>query len=268
MGSISPSNPLAFEGKVALVTGSSRGIGREIALGLASRGADIVINYFSNEAKANEVVKTIQSLGRKAVAIKADVSKYSEIQKLFVDATTAFGKIDVVVSNSGVEHFETIEEITPEQYDHVFSINTRGQFFVAQQGYKAISPGGSIILMSSIAANLRGLPDHAIYSASKAAIEAFVRSLPSDFAPKRVRVNAIAPGGINSDMAIENAWRYVPGGSPSMPYAQAKEALGKICPLGRFGEPEDVAKVVAFLASDEGGWINGQTVTISGGGGR
>ncbi|KAL6234379.1 hypothetical protein BDW75DRAFT_212571 [Aspergillus navahoensis] len=268
MGSISPSTPLAFEGKVALVTGSSRGIGREIALGLAGRGADIVINYFSNEAKAQEVVKTIQQLGRRAVAIKADVSSYEEIQKLFKEATAALGKIDVVVSNSGVEHFETIDKITPEQYDHVFSINTRGQFFVAQQGYQHISPGGSIILMSSIAANLRGLADHAIYSASKAAIEAFVRSLPSDFAPKRVRVNAIAPGGIHSDMAIENAWRYVPGADASLPYKKAEEALGKMCPLGRFGQPEDVAKVVAFLASEEGGWINGQTITISGGAGR
>lgn len=122
-----------------------------------------------------------------------------------------------------------------------------------------MSPGGSIVLMSSIAANLRGLADHAIYSASKAAIEAFVRSLPSGFAPKGVRVNAIAPGGIDSDMANDNAWRYVPGADASLPYATAKEALGKMCPLGRFGVPGDVAKVVAFLVSDEGGWINGES---------
>ncbi|KAJ5188058.1 hypothetical protein N7491_004382 [Penicillium cf. griseofulvum] len=268
MGSISPSMGLAFEGKVALVTGSSRGIGREIALGLALRGADIIVNYLSNEGKAQEVVKTVKQIGGKAVAIKADVSSYESIQTLFREAVAVFGKIDIVVSNSGVEHFETIEKITPEQYDHVFSINTRGQFFVAQQGYQHISPGGSIILTSSIAANLRGLADHAIYSASKAAIEAFVRSLPSDFAPKGVRVNAIAPGGIDSDMANDNAWRYVPGADASLPYAMAKEALGKMGPLGRFGVPGDVAKVVAFLASEEGGWINGQTITISGGAGR
>ncbi|RHZ44132.1 uncharacterized protein CDV56_100155, partial [Aspergillus thermomutatus] len=268
MGSLAPSSGPAFAGKVALVTGSSRGIGREIALGLAVRGADIVINYFSSEAKAQEVVKEIKALGRKAVAIRADVSSYEAIQGLFREAVAAFGKIDVVVSNSGVEHFETIDKVTPEQYDHVFNINTRGQFFVAQQGYQYISPGGSIVLMSSIAANLRGLADHAIYSASKAAVEAFVRSLPSDFAPKRVRVNAIAPGGIDSDMANDNAWRYVPGGDASMPYETAKDALGRMCPLGRFGLPQDVAKVVAFLASDEGGWINGQVITISGGAGR
>ncbi|KAJ5725587.1 uncharacterized protein N7483_006944 [Penicillium malachiteum] len=268
MGSISTPTALTLEGKVALVTGSSRGIGREIALGLAVRGADIIINYFSNETKAQEVVKTIKQLGRNSVAIRADVSSYESIQKLFREGHAAFGKIDIVVSNSGVEHFETIEKTTPEQFDQVFSVNTRGQFFVAQQGYQYISPGGSIVLMSSIAANLRGLADHALYSASKASIEAFVRSLPSDFAPKRVRVNAIAPGGIDSDMAVENAWRYVPGATQDTPYAEAKEALGKMCPLGRFGLPTDVAKVVAFLSSDDGGWINGQTITISGGAGR
>lgn len=115
MGSLSLSTGLTFEGKVALVTGSSRGIGREIALELAHRGADIIINYLSNETKAQEAVKTIKQIGRKAVAIKADVSSYESIQTLFREAVAVFGKIDVVVSNSGVEHFETIEKITPEQ---------------------------------------------------------------------------------------------------------------------------------------------------------
>ncbi|KAI9875646.1 MAG: hypothetical protein M1830_008149 [Pleopsidium flavum] len=257
-----------LDGKVAVITGASRGIGKGVALELASRGALIVVNYNSSAAGAKAVVGAIEKLGSKAVAIQADVSKFQEIEKLFDDALAHFGKIDIVVSNSGIEHFETIEKVTPEQFDHIFSINTRGQFFVAQQGYKRISHGGRVIMMSSIAANIRGLADHAIYSASKAAIEAMVRSLPSDFSPKRVTVNAVAPGGIESDMAKDNGWRYIAGGDPSMSLDFVAAALAENCPLKRFGVPQDVARVVAFLASEEGGWINGQTITISGGSGK
>ncbi|MCJ1283717.1 hypothetical protein MMC26_003048 [Xylographa opegraphella] len=255
-------------GKIAIVTGASRGIGKGIALDLGARGASVVVNYNSSASGAKAVVEEIEKLGSKAVAIKADVSSFPDIEKLFTEALAHFGKIDIVVSNSGVEHFETIEKVTPEQFDHIFSINTRGQFFVAQQGYKHISHGGRIVMMSSIAANIRGLADHAIYSASKAAIEAMVRSLPSDFSPKRVTVNAVAPGGIESDMAKDNGWRYIPGGDPSMSLDVVAAALAENCPLKRFGVPQDVARVVSFLVSEEGGWINGQTITISGGSGK
>lgn len=247
-----------LEGKVAIITGASRGIGKGIALELAAHGASIVVNYNSSASAAKAVVEEIEKLGSRAVAIKADVSSFPDIVQLFNEAHEYFGKIDIVVSNSGVEHFETIEKVTPEQFDHIFSINTRGQFFVAQQGYKHISPGGRIVMMSSISASIRGLPDHAIYSASKAAVEAMVRSLPSDFSPKRVTVNAVAPGGIESDMAQENGWRYIPNGSPSMSLDVVAAALAENCPLKRFGVPQDVARVVAFLVSEEGGWINGE----------
>ncbi|KAI9845250.1 MAG: putative secondary metabolism biosynthetic enzyme [Sclerophora amabilis] len=257
-----------LDGKVALVTGGARGIGKGIALELADRGASVVVNYNSSPAPAKEVVKQIEALGSKAVALQADVSSFDSIVKLYRDALSHFGKLDIVVSNSGLEHFEAIEDVTPEQFDRIFNVNTRGQYFVAQQGYKNISTGGRIIMMSSIAANLRGIKDHAIYSASKAAIEAMVRSFPSDFSPKRVTVNAVAPGGIETDMASENGWRYIPNGSPNMKLESVAEALADNCPLKRFGAPRDVARVIGFLASEDGGWVNGQTITISGGSGK
>lgn len=253
-------SPSSLSGKVALVTGSSRGIGRGIILELAGRGADCVVNYCGNLTAAQSVVKECQALGVRATAVQADVSDVESIKKMYAQAMSYFGHLDIIVSNSGVEHFSTIEETTPEMYDYVMNINTRGQFFVAQQGYLNISHGGRIVMMSSVAANIRGLAHHSIYSASKAAIEAMVRSFPSDFSPKRVTVNAIAPAGIESDMASVNGWRYFPGGTPDMPLDVIAKKLSEACPLKRFGQPKDVARVVAFLASEEGGWINGKCI--------
>jgi 3-oxoacyl-[acyl-carrier protein] reductase len=176
---------------------------------------------------------------------------------MFAEAVEALGNLDVVVSNSGIECFESIEDTTPELYDAVMNINTRGQFFVAQQGYLHMKEHGRVILMSSVAAHLRGLTGHAIYSASKAAVEAMVRSFPNDFAPKKVTCNAIAPGGVASDMAIQNAWRYAPNGKPDMPLRDIYAGLAHLCPLGRFGIPADIAKTVAFLASEDSEWVNG-----------
>ena len=204
-------------------------------------------------------------MGRRAIAIQADVSSYTEIKRMFAEAVQAFGMLDIVVSNSGIECFAPLQETTPELYDSVMNLNTRGQFFVAQQGYKHMNAHGRIVLMSSVAAHMRGLAGHAIYSSSKAAVEAMVRSFPNDFAPKKVTVNAIAPGGVSSDMAIANAWRYAPGGKPDMSQDEIYAGLAHICPLGRFGVPDDVAKTVAFLASDDSEWVNGQTIGLTGG---
>lgn len=250
-----------LDGKVALVTGASRGIGRAIAIELASRGAHIIVNYFNNLTAAEEVVKQIkQNHNVNAYAIQANVSSFPEIQALYSQTIAKLGHLDIVVSNAGIEHFQSIEKVTPEEFDRVYNVNTRGQFFVAQQGYLHISEGGRIIMMSSISADLRGLADHAVYSSSKAAIEAMVRSLPSDFSPKRVTVNAVAPGGIESDMAAEHGWKYLPGGDPSMSLETVAQVLADGCPLKRFGKAEDVSRVVAFLASEEGGWINGMSL--------
>lgn len=193
-------------GKVALITGSGRGIGRGMALELASRGASVVINYAKSAEKAQGVVKDIVKLGSKAVAIQADVSKPEEIFALFEQAMAHFGRLDIVVSNSGTEVWSKEEDVTPADFDYIFNINCRGQFFVAQQGLKYLTRGGRIILMSSVAATMSGIPNHALYAGSKAAVEGFTRSFAVDCGEKGITVNAIAPGGVKTDMFDANAW--------------------------------------------------------------
>ncbi|KAF2758979.1 1,3,6,8-tetrahydroxynaphthalene reductase [Pseudovirgaria hyperparasitica] len=257
----------SLEGKVALITGAGRGIGRGVALELGKRGASVVVNYVSSKTAAQEVVDTIHSYenGAKAVAVQADVSKVSEITRLFAEAKQAMGKIDIVMSNSGVESWDKTEEISEEKFDHVFNLNARAQFFVGQAAYKNIEDNGRVILMSSIAAGLLGVKDHALYNASKMAVIGMVKSFATDFGKRGITVNGVAPGGIMSDMFTQNAWHYIPGGTPDMPGENVEQLMKDSCPLGRVAHPEDVARVVAFLASEDGGWVNGQIMTISGG---
>ncbi len=164
-----------LNGKVALVTGSGRGMGRQHALQLASCGASIIINYASNSSSAEKVVQEVKDLGQDAIAIKADISKPPQIKMLFEEGVKHFGKIDIVMSNSGLEHFGAIEDVTEDDFNRIFAVNTRGQFFVAQQAYKHLSDGGRLILTSSISAQTKSVANHAVYSGSKAAVEAFVR---------------------------------------------------------------------------------------------
>ena len=166
-----------LDGKVALVTGSGRGMGRQNALELAKHGASLVINYAKSADAAEKVVSEIEALGSKAIAIKGDVSKPADIVTLFEKALQHYGHLDIVVSNSGVESFGHISEITPEEFDRVFVVNTRGQLLVAQQAYKHLTTGGRLIMLSSISASAKGIKNHAIYSGSKNAVEAFVRCL-------------------------------------------------------------------------------------------
>ena len=171
-----PISPLPLEGKVALITGSSRGLGKETAIELANRGADLVINYVSSASPAAELVSTIQSMRRQAIAIQADISSPSDIHRLFEEAHAHFGHIDIVYSNSGIEHFGPLSEVTPEAFDKVFNVNTRGQFFVGKEAYTYLSEGGRLILSSSISVQSRKVKNHAIYAGSKSAVEAFVRA--------------------------------------------------------------------------------------------
>ncbi|KAK4174698.1 hypothetical protein QBC36DRAFT_356653 [Triangularia setosa] len=257
----------SLEGKVALITGAGRGIGRGVALELGKRGASVVVNYVSSAGPAGEVVKQIEGYknGARAVAIQADVSKVSEINRLFAEAKKHFGKIDIVMSNSGTESWDKTEEITEEKYDHVFNLNARAQFFVGQAAYKHLERNGRLILMTSIAAGLLGVKDHVLYNASKMAVIGMVKAFATDFGVKGITVNGVAPGGIKSDMFTENAWHYIPGGDPSWPKEKIEGLMAEHCPLGRCAVPEDVARVVAFLSSEDGGWVNGQILTISGG---
>lgn len=259
-------SPQSLAGKIALITGSGKGIGRGIALELASRGCSVVINYSKSADAANNVVKEVLKLGQKAIAIQADVSKPAEIVSLFEAAMKHFGKLDIVVSNSGTEVWKHELEVTQEDFDHIFSINCRGQFFVAQQGMKYLTRGGRIILMSSIAATHSPVPNHALYSGSKAAVEGFTRSFAIDCGPKGITVNAIAPGGIKTEMFDANAWHYAPGGTPDMPLDLIDKGIASHCPLQRVGVPKDIGRAVSLLASPESEWINGQIIRLSGGG--
>ena len=166
-----------LDGKVALVTGSGRGMGRQNALELAARGASLVINYAKSASAAEKVVSEIEALGAKAIAIQGDVSQPPEIVALFDQAVKHYGHLDIVVSNSGVESFGHISELTAEEFDRVFAVNTRGQLLVAQQAYKHLTEGGRLVMLSSISASAKGVKDHAIYSGSKNAVEAFARCL-------------------------------------------------------------------------------------------
>ena len=247
-----------LDGKVALVTGSGRGLGAGIATDLGSRGASVVVNYAKSASAAKKVVAEIESFGSKAVAIQADISKTPEVSRLFNDAISHFGRLDIVVSNSGMETFCKEDEVTEEIYDQVFGLNTRGQFFVAQHALRHLSDYGRIILTSSVAATMSGIRDHALYAGSKAAVEAFTRSFSADAGHKHITVNAIAPGGVKTDMYTENSWHYVPGGHPGMDMESIDRGLANFSPLKRVGVPQDVARVVAFLAGPESEWVNGK----------
>ena len=260
---VDPARPLA--GKVAVITGAGRGIGRGIAIELGRRGASVVVNYGSSAKAAEAVVSELAQLGSKSVAMQADISSPQAVVALFDKVMAHFGHIDIVVSNSGMEVWADELDVTPELFDKVFNLNCRGQFFVAQQALKHCSPGGRLILTSSVAAGLSGIPNHALYQGSKAAIEGFCRAFAWDCGKKNMTVNCIAPGGVKTDMFDENAWHYAPGGYKGMPQEQIENGLAKVCPLSRVGTPTDIGKAVCQIVLPDGEWINGQVIKLTGG---
>ena len=198
----------SLHGKVAIITGASRGIGRGCAVELGKRGCSVVVNYANSKAGADEVCKEIEATktGAKAISIQADVSKVSEIERLFQETKKHFGKVDIVMSNSGTESWDKTEDITEEKFDHVFNLNARAQFFVGQAAWRHLENNGRLILMSSIAAGLLGVRDHCLYNASKMAVIGMIKAFATDFGVRGITVNGVAPGGIKSDMFTQNAW--------------------------------------------------------------
>lgn len=234
-----------------------------MALDLARRGADVVINYANSADAAQSVVDEIVKMGRKSIAIKANVSKVDEIVSMFEQAKAHFGKLHIVSSNSGVVTFGHFKDVTPEEFDRVFNINTRGQFFVAREAYKHLEVGGRIILMGSITGQAKGVPKHTVYSASKGAIETFVRCMAIDAGDKKITVNCVAPGGIKTDMYHAVCKEYIPGGE-KMNNDEIDVYAATWSPHNRVGQPIDIARVVGFLASQDGEWVNGKVIGIDG----
>ncbi|KAI0870995.1 short chain dehydrogenase [Hypoxylon argillaceum] len=253
----------SLEGKVALVTGAGRGIGREMALELGRRGAKVIVNYANSKESAEEVVQQIKKNGTDAASVRANVSKVSEIVALFEEAIKIFGKLHIVCSNSGVVSFGHVKDVTEEEFDRVFATNTRGQFFVAREAYKHLEVGGRLILMGSITGQAKGVPAHSVYSGSKGAIETFVRCMAIDFGDKKITVNGIAPGGIKTDMYHAVCREYIPSGM-TLTDEEVDEYACTWSPLQRVGLPIDIARVVCFLASQDGGWMNGKILGIDG----
>ncbi|KAI9710474.1 MAG: Elsinochrome reductase 1 [Bogoriella megaspora] len=253
----------SLEGKVAVVTGSGRGIGASMAIELGKRGAKVVVNYANSEDAANEIVNEIIKNGSEAIAIKANVANVNETIELFDKTVAHFGKLDICCSNSGVVSFGHLKDVTEEEFDRVFKINTRGQFFVAREAYKHMSVGGRIILMGSITGQAKGVPKHAVYSGSKGAIETFVRCMAVDCGDKKITVNCVAPGGIKTDMYHAVCREYIPGGD-KLSNDQVDEYAATWSPMSRVGQPVDIARVVCFLASQDGEWVNGKVIGIDG----
>lgn len=240
---------LALEGRTALVTGSSRGIGRAIAERLAANGAAVVINYAGSRQSAQEAVSKIVSKGGKAAAIQADVSKPVEVHRLFVEAEKALGALDIVVANAGVYLLKPLAESTEDDYDRVFDINTKGVFFTLQEAARRVRDGGRIIVISSGGTKLP-FPNASLYLGSKGAVEQFVRSLSRELGPRNITVNTLSPGFTDTDMLSND---------------QVRAFGASLSAFNRVGTPEEVADVSVFLASGAARWVTGQNVQAGGG---
>jgi 3-oxoacyl-[acyl-carrier protein] reductase len=243
-----------LEGKVAIVTGASKGIGAAIAEKLAEEGAATVVNYATSDSDAQNVVSRIAARGGRATAVKADVSKLADIQRLFDSAVKEFGKVDVLVNNAGVYEFRPLAAVDENHFDRQFDVNVKGLYFAAQAAAQAFGDrGGSIVNISSVA-SLSPRANGSVYSATKAAVDALTQSLASELGPKKILVNSVLPGATETE-----GFAAMAGSAEMKPHAISQT------PLGRIGAPRDIVNVVAFLASDEAAWITGQMIPVSGG---
>ncbi len=243
-----------LSGKVAIVTGASKGIGAAIARAFATAGAAVAVNYASNMADADQVVGAIVQAGGKAVAIQADVAKRGDVQRLFAETREKLGRPSILVNNAGVYSFAPLEAVTEEDFHRQFNINVLGAIFATQEAVKTFDgSGGSIINLSTIAST-NPSPNTLVYSASKGAIDTITRELALELAGKGIRVNAIAPGMTETE-----------GFAAAGLSAESAKALGFSLPMGRIGKAEDIARVAVFLASDQSGWVTGERISVSGG---
>ena len=242
-------------GQVAVVTGASKGIGASIAKHLAAEGAAVVVNYASSRGSADRVVSEITGHGGRALAVQADVANKHDIDRLFAETKKAFGKVDVLVNNAGIYEFAPVDGITEEHFHKQFNLNVLGLLLTTQEALKHFGPnGGSIVNISSVASTL-GIPAAAVYSGTKGAVDAITRSLAKELGPRGIRVNAINPGMVETE-GVHSA---------GIAESDMRKQVEAQTPLGRIGQPQDIATAAVFLASADSAWLTGQTLTISGG---
>jgi 3-oxoacyl-[acyl-carrier protein] reductase len=240
-------------GKSAVVTGASKGIGAAIAKHLAAAGAKVVVNYSSSPSAAAKVVAEITGQGGTAIAVGADVSKPEEIQRLFAESTAAFGPLDILVNNAGIYHGAPVGEITPEHFHQQYDLNVLGLILASQEALKHFGPdGGCIVNLSSVVATLCPVGT-AVYNSTKAAVDNLTRTFAKELGPKKIRVNAVNPGPVETE------------GTHAAGFVGAFDQFAAITPLGRVGQPDDIALGVVFLASDDSRWMTGETLYLTGG---
>jgi 3-oxoacyl-[acyl-carrier protein] reductase len=244
-----------LNGKVAVVTGASKGIGARIAKEFATEGASVVVNYASAKQDADRVVDEISKRGGKAIAIQGNVSKKTEVERLFAEAEKAFGKIDILVNNAGVYEFMPLEEVTEQQFHRMFDTNVLGMLLATQAGLKHFkADGGSIINIGSLASSLTP-PTAVVYNATKGAVDAITRTLAKELGPRKIRVNSINPGMVITEGVVAGGFSE----------GDFRKILESQTPLGRVGQTEDIAPAAVFFASPDSVWISGETLLIAGG---
>ena len=244
-----------LNGKVAVVTGASKGIGAGIAKEFGEAGAAVIVNYASSKTDADKVVNEITKRGGKAVAVQGSVTKKDNVEKLFAAAEKAFGKLDILVNNAGVYEFVPLEDVTEQQFHKMFDTNVLGMLLATQEALKHFNAeGGSIINIGSLASSLTP-PTAVVYNATKGAVDAITRTLAKELGPRKIRVNSINPGMVITEGAV--AGGYTEG--------EMRNTFESMTPLGRVGETDDIAPAAVFFASDDSKWITGETLLIAGG---
>lgn len=249
---VQTSAPDRLKGKVALVTGASRGIGRSIAERLARDGAAVVVNYAGNAAAAQEVTAAIASAGGRAHAIQADVASLPELKRLFDESIAHFGRLDILVNNAGIMFTKPVATTTEAEYDRIFDVNVKGTFFACQLAATRLAEGGRIVNFSS-STTARIMPTYGAYVATKGAVEQLTRSLSKELGPRGITVNCVSPGPTDTEL-------FVTGKTPEQIDFFAKQSA-----FNRLGRPDDIADTVAFLVSEDARWITGQNIRVNGG---
>ena len=244
-----------LKNKIAVVTGASKGIGASIAKYFAAEGAKVVVNYASSREGAEQVVKAITDNGGTAIAVQADVSKEADVIRLFEETKNAFGTLDILVNNAGIYQYEPIEQVTSATFHEQFNINVLGSILTIQEALKLFGDNGGTIINISSGVSNTPLPTGSVYSATKAALDAIMIALSKEFSGRNIRINSILPGVVETE------------GSHSAGFigSDFETKLVATTPLGRTGQPEDIAKVAVFLASDDAAWITGEKISVSGG---